>query len=193
MGRLPMDWSIAFRRFAGMPWVLLFALPMFAWALPKSGSTVGRVSVVDTTGTSRTLPDAHRPILLMYEDRASASENQEVRRLLGRYTRVAENRAVFEFVAVADVSKWNWWPAKRHVLEELRAEERRHHTTLYADWNGSVRRSWGFQKSRSTVLLLGQNGSVRFSAEGPLSAEKRAALEVALRQLGAHPEDEAAR
>src|SRR5437763_12593083 len=105
-----------------------------ALALPATGSALPPVQVYNVgAGRQRPLPDA-RPVLVMYEDKDAQSQNDRARRVLGRINDRAENRDRFEFVAVADVVAWNWWPAKRYVLADLKKIAERENTPLFADW-----------------------------------------------------------
>ena len=133
----------------------------------------------------RPLPDA-RPLLVMYEDKEAQAQNEKARQVFGRITDRAENRARFEFVAVADVAAWNWWPAKRYVLADLQKIAARDNTPLFADWTGAVRKAWGLKPHTSTLVLTGADGRVLFSGEGTLSDTQLAALVAELEKLGCH-------
>jgi hypothetical protein len=155
-----------------------------ARAAPPRGAPLPRIEVEDVgAGRMRPLPDA-RPVLVMYEDQAAQKQNERARAVLGRINDRAANRARFEFVAVADVEKWDWWPAKGYVLDDLKEIARRENTPLFADWKGALRRAWGFDKHQSVLVLAGADGKVRFAAQGTLSAAQLAALVGELKALG---------
>ena len=155
-----------------------------AWALPTVGGALPRVEVDDVAaGAKRPLPDAH-PVLVMYEDKDAQKQNERARQVLGKITDRAENRARFEFVAVADVDSWNWWPAKKYVLADLKKIAQRENTRLFADWTGAVRKAWGFKPHKSVLVLAGSDGKVRFAGEGTLSETQITALVSELKALG---------
>lgn len=155
-----------------------------ARALPPRGAALPRIEVEDVAAARmRPLPDAH-PVLIMYEDQSAEKQNQRARAVLGRINDRAANRARFEFVAVADVEKWDWWPARRYVLADLKKIARRENTPLFADWKGALRKRWGFQRHQSVLVLLGADGRVRFAAEGTLGPTQLAALVGELAALG---------
>jgi hypothetical protein len=155
-----------------------------AWALPVVGAPLPRVDVEDVAaGRTRPLPDAH-PVLVMYEDRDAQKQNERARQVLGRITDRAQNRARFEFVAVADVATWSWWPAKRYVLADLKQIARRENTRVFADWMGALRRAWGLGAHRSVLVLAGADGVVRFASEGPVSEAQLSTLVAQLKALG---------
>ncbi len=155
-----------------------------AWALPTAGAALPLVQVDNVAaGRLRPLPDA-RPVLVMYEDKDAQHQNDRARKVLGHINDRAENRARFEFVAVADVAAWNWWPAKRYVLDDLKQIATRENTTLFADWTGALRKAWGLKVHKSTVVLAGSDGKVLFAAEGTLSDAQLSALVGQLQALG---------
>lgn len=164
--------------------IAVVALAAAAWAVPPAGAPVSRVAVEDVAaGRMRPLPDTH-PVLVMYEDQGAQQQNDKARHVLGRINDDAANRARFEFVAVADVAAWNWWPAKRYVLADLKKIAKRENTTLFADWTGAVRKAWGLTPKKSAIVLVGGDGKVRFAGEGTLSDAQLAALVAELRALG---------
>lgn len=164
--------------------VLALLVAARALALPAVGAALPRVEVDDVAaGHKRPLPDAH-PVLVMYEDRDAQKQNERARAVLGRITDRAANRARFEFVAVADVAAWNWWPAKRYVLADLKQIARRENTTLFADWTGAVRKAWDLKQHKSVLVLAGADGKVLFASEGTVSEAQLQALVGELRKLG---------
>jgi hypothetical protein len=155
-----------------------------ARALPPVGAVPARVEVENVAARAmRPLPDA-RPVLVMYEDKDAQAQNDHARKVLGRITDRAENRARFEFAAVADVAAWNWWPAKKYVLADLQRIAARENTVLFADWTGALRRAWGLRAHKSTLVLTGSDGKVLFAGEGTLSAAQLDALVAELKKLG---------
>lgn len=164
--------------------IVIVAAATAASALPAVGAVAPRVEVENVAARAmRPLPDA-RPLLVMYEDKEAQTQNEHARKVLGRITDRAENRARFEFVAVADVEKWNWWPAKRYVLADLRKIAERENTLLFADWTGAVRKAWGLTQHKSALILTTPDGKVPFAAEGPLTNAQLTALVAELKKLG---------
>lgn len=164
--------------------IVIVASATAAWALPAVGAVAPRVEVENVAARAmRPLPDA-RPVLVMYEDKEAQTQNEHARKVLGRITDRAENRARFEFAAVADVEKWNWWPAKRYVLADLRKIAERENTLLFADWTGAVRKAWGLTQHKSALILTSSAGKVLFAAEGSLTDAQLATLVAELKKLG---------
>ncbi|HEX8950930.1 MAG TPA: YtfJ family protein [Polyangia bacterium] len=164
--------------------IAIVAAATAAWALPPIGAVPPRVAVENVAARAlRPLPDA-RPVLVMYEDKEAQTQNEHARKVLGRITDRAENRARFEFAAVADVAKWNWWPAKKYVLEDLQKIAARENTVLFADWTGALRKAWGLTAHKSALVLTGADGRVLFAGEGTLSDAQLGALVAELEKLG---------
>ena len=164
--------------------IVIVAAATVARALPPVGQVAPRVEVENVAARAmRPLPDA-RPVLVVYEDKDAQTQNEHARKVLGRITDRAENRARFEFAAVADVAKWNWWPAKKYVLEDLQKIAARENTVLFADWTGAVRTAWGLTQHKSALVLTGSDGKVLFAGEGTLSDAQLAALVAELKKLG---------
>jgi hypothetical protein len=171
-----------YRTLAGIAFVAAAATA--AWALPPVGAVPPRVEVENVAARAmRPLPDA-RPVLVMYEDKDAQAQNDHARKVLGKITDRAENRARFEFAAVADVASWNWWPAKKYVLADLQKIAARENTVLFADWTGALRKAWGMKAHKSTLVLTGADGKVLFAGEGTLTDAQIAALVGELKKLG---------
>ena len=164
--------------------VLVAAAAAPARALPGRGAALPPVQVDDVAaGRARPLPDRH-PVLVMYEDKNAQSQNVRARAVLGRINDRAENRARFEFVAVADVAEYDWWPAKHYVLDDLKKVAKRENTPLFADWKAALRKQWGTRAHKSVLVLAGSDGRVLFAGEGTLSDAQIAALVAELKALG---------
>ena len=164
--------------------IAFLAVAATARALPAVGVVPARVEVENVAARRmRPLPDA-RPVLVMYEDKDAQTQNEHARKVLGRITDRAENRAIFEFAAVADVASWNWWPAKRYVLADLQKIAARDNTVLFADWTAALRKAWGLKAHLSTLVLTAADGKVLFAGEGTLSEAQLTALVAELRKLG---------
>jgi Bacterial protein of unknown function (YtfJ_HI0045) len=155
-----------------------------ARALPQLGASLNTVAVDNVAiAQPRALPIG-RAMLVLYEDREAQSQNEHARAVLGRINDVPQNRERFEFMAIADVAAWNWWPARNSVLSNLKDIARKHNTTIYADWHGAVRKTWGLTQHRSALVLTDATGKVRYASEGPVTDEQLRVLLAALAALG---------
>jgi hypothetical protein len=155
------------------------------WALPATEKVLETIHIQRVDGQDKPLPGGSLPLLIQYEDKEAQRQNVKAREELGRINRKPGNHQKYEFVAIADVEQWDWWPARKYVLADLRANAARNNTLLYADWKGSLRKRWGFARGRSVIMLVGRDGKPRFAGEGTLSEAQLAALVAELRGVGA--------
>jgi hypothetical protein len=163
---------------------VLLALPLGAAAAPLQGALAPPVAVEDTAGARHDVPDPRLPVLVIYEDQKAASQNPRARALVGKVTDNPVNKGKLLLMAVADLEKWNWWPARRYALKELQSVAKKEDTTLYCDWKGTVRRAWGLTKGKSGFVLVAPDGRVRFFGEGPLDDTRVQELAARLAELG---------
>src|SRR5262249_15023710 len=137
-------------------------------------------------GRARSVP-ARLPVLIFYEDKDAGTQNVRAREILGKFVDNTANRSKFEFLAIADVEKWDWWPARKYVLADVRAVAKKDATTVLLDWKGALRKEWGLAKGKSGVLLVAADGRVLFAGEGTLTDAQIREAAARLRELGAVP------
>ena len=116
------------------------------------------------------------PTLVIYEDKASVTQNEALKAELAELARGDRYKSLVALIAVDDVSAYDFWPARGFVKSAIQDESRKLGTLIFCDWDGSVRRSIGLRKSVSNVVLYGRDDRVRFSHAGPLSAVDRQRL-----------------
>ncbi len=157
--------------------VMLAAFARPAAALPGVGATQPDLTLVD--GWDRTLVvdrSANKPILVVYEDKDSATQNQPLKDELARLAEGDRYKDAIALLAVADVEGYAYWPIRGFVKDAIQSESAKFKTTIYCDWNGGVRGKLGLKKGASSILLYGRDGRLLLSHEGPMPAEKRKAL-----------------
>ena len=162
--------------------VLLLAFTGLAHALPL-GQPAPLVIFETTDGKKVTLPQS-RVTLIFYEDKDAGPQNQRTRDVVGPITDKKENKPLLDFMAVADLDKWNWFPARNYALKEMHKIEKKEDCTLYADWHAIVRKTWKLAKGKSDIILLDAQGVVRFFGEGPLKPAETQELVKQLAALG---------
>lgn len=152
-------------------------------ALPMVGSSAPSVGLVDAWDRPNDLQRyVGKPILVIYEDKDSATVNQALKNelsVLAKGDRYKESVALF---AVADVGAFDFWPVRGFVKDAIRKESRRQGTDIYCDWDGHVRAALGLVEATSNVVLFARDGKVAFSQAGALSVDGREALLGALRR-----------
>jgi hypothetical protein len=172
--------------------VVALALAPAARATPPAGATLPAVTVDDQDGKPRALPDRRIPVIIIYEDAKAGPQNARASNLIDKISDNAANKKVVEALPVADLGKWNWWPARHFALAEVKRIATKERTTIYCDWTAAVRKSWQLKKGLSGILVLDTDGKVRFAGEGPLTDRQIHELLVAVQSLGAWVPDPAA-
>lgn len=146
-------------------------------ALPKEGTAAPNARIEDADGHVAELKSfAGRPILIVYEDRDSAQQNTALKGELAALAAGERYRSKIALAAVADVSAWDFWPAKGFVKDAIRDESRKQGTTIYCDWTGAFRTTYQLRRGVSNVVLVGKDGRVLFAAEGTVKPEERKRL-----------------
>lgn len=163
---------------------LLAGLASSTHAAPAVGDLLPEVTVEGTDGSQRRLPELRVPSVVIYEDSDAGKQNVRAAALIDATTNLPANKDHVEAIAVADLERWNFWPARKFALAEVKRVAARLHTTLYIDLKADLRRAWKLTKKRSAIVLLGTDGRVRFSAEGPLTDALLDDLKRAFAQLG---------
>jgi hypothetical protein len=123
-----------------------------------------------------------RPVLVVYEDRASSSENEEFKRELSGAARGGVFASKIALLAVADVESYDFWPARPLVADAIKQLSRRFGTDIYCDWDGSFRAALGLHRGSSNVLVIDRSGRVTFAHAGRMTVVDRSAALDALRR-----------
>lgn len=154
-----------------------------AGAVPKVGSVRPNVTLQD--GWDRTF-DMGRykgmPILVVYEDKDSATLNQALKDELAKLAKGDRYKRLIALVAVADVSGYDFWPVRGFVKDAIQSESHKQGTLIYCDWDGRVRSALGLRRGTSNVVLFGRDDKVLFSYAGALSATQQKELIGLLRE-----------
>jgi hypothetical protein len=148
-----------------------------AGAVPREGDAAPSASIEDADGKVKDFAAFRgRPLLIVYEDRDSAKQNEALKAELATLARGRQDSERVALAAIADVSAWDFEPAKYFVRAAIRDESKKQGTTIYCDWTGAFRSVYRMRRGVSNVVLVGRDGRVAFSAEGPLGPDQRARL-----------------
>lgn len=177
---------------AGLAFLMVALSTGFAGAEPvRAGSPFPTVRIEDLDGHPRTLPrDPSRPplpLVLIWEDDKSSKQKQPAHDVVGRYSDNRDNRPIFELVLVADLERWDFWPAKKHAIASIKKTQTKESTPVWVDWKGTVRKELGLSKNQSAFAVVDKDGVLRFLAQGQLDESQRHALDAAIAALGAKP------
>jgi ceramide glucosyltransferase len=152
--------------------ILLLALP--ALALPKAGEAGINVHLEDADGNVIEMKSlVGKPILVVYEDKASSKMNQSLKDELSKLAKGDKFKGKIALAAVADLDGYDYWPVKGFVKDAIRKESKKIGATIFCDWAGGFRKAWGIKQGTSTVVVIDKEGFVLFSGEGKLSADDR--------------------
>ena len=153
-----------------------------ALASPKEGEVAPNAHLEDADGRSLDIKNLKgKPILIVYEDKDSAQQNQVLKDDLSKLAKGDRYKSAVALAAVADVSSYDFWPVKGFVKDAIREESKKQGTTIYCDWNGSFRSTLKLRRGVSNVVLVGKDGRVLFAAEGAVPAPERKRLVSLLR------------
>ena len=122
------------------------------------------------------------PTLLVYEDKDSAQTNILLKRELAELGKGDRYKKSISLIAVADVSSYDYWPARGFVKDAIQKESTAQGTLIFCDWTGSVRNALGLKPSASNFVLYGRDGAILFSHTGAMAPERRAELIALLRR-----------
>jgi hypothetical protein len=157
--------------------VALLASVPAATALPARGSKAPNAKVEDADGRVLWMKSLKgKPILVVYEDKDSATQNQPLKNDLARLAKGDKYKSVVALAAIADVSSYDFWPVKGFVKDAIREESKKVGTTIYCDWDATFRAAYKLKEGTSSVVLVGRSGEILFAAEGALSADARKRL-----------------
>lgn len=125
-----------------------------------------------------------KPTVLFYEDRDSTKLNQHVKDALfaaGKEKGLTDAVAV---VAVANVAKYDWFPARNFVLAAVRDVEAKFHVPVYLDFKGQLSAPpWSLPSKTSTVVVLTRAGRPVLTFKGRLDDAELATLFSTLENL----------
>lgn len=125
-----------------------------------------------------------KPTVLFYEDRDSTHLNQHVKDALFARGRERGLLDAVSVVAVANVAKYDWFPARTFVLSAVREAEQKFSTPVYCDFKGALSAApWSLPSKTSTVLVLDARGVPVLRAKGRLSPREVEEVFAALERL----------
>jgi len=157
-----------------------FGFILFALAVCASD---GAAFAGPTLGTKRPVaaavdPDGHaldlgalpgKTVVLFYEDRHTALVNAKLKDSLRALRKDAAHGERVAIVPVADVSSYNFWPARYFAKRAVRGKIKQYGERIYCDWTGKFRAAYGLREGVANVIVIGKNGDVLFFKEGKLT------------------------
>lgn len=156
--------------------ILLFFMASPLWAV-NVGDTIPPFSVFSQNGEPLTEKDLLGKItVLFYDTRHTAAVNNdlkyEINDFRATHLPLLENLQV---VQVIDASSANFL-TRTIWKRKLRENARKYGVTLYADWTGAMRQSFGFSAQASNVLVIDPWGTVCFTFLGKVTESEKEKL-----------------
>jgi hypothetical protein len=156
----------------------LLALP--AQALVPAGNDAPTMVLEDAWERKLDLEKTRgRPVVLTYEDKDASKQNAAFKRTLGALMRDEKYKMV-TVLPVADVSSYDFFPAKGFARDAVKTESRKLGRPIYCDWKGGIGKALGTQSSQSHVVLISKSGKVLFSFKGTMTDSDIAAFKARL-------------
>lgn len=125
-----------------------------------------------------------KPVILFYEDKDSTTLNSPLKEALfsrGKERGLLESAWV---VAVANLEKFDFFPARQIALSYVRDEEKKVGVPILVDLDGTLGDApWELPKKTSNVLLLDAGGALVFRHSGRMKPEEQEAFFAALSKL----------
>ncbi|MEN3185284.1 MAG: YtfJ family protein [Atribacterota bacterium] len=170
-----------------MAFLLLFlTLPL--WAI-NMGNTIPPFEVLSQDEEPLTEKDLLGKItVLFYDNRRTAAVNNDLKYEISDFREqnlpLLENLQV---VQVVDASSANFL-TRTIWKRKLRENARKYGVDLYADWNGAMRQSFGFDTKESNVLVVDPRGMVRYALLGKVATSEKEKLLILLLAIGEESE-----
>ena len=160
----------------------LLAASAVASALPPIGRACPSARISDAWERTLDLGTlTGKPLLVVYEDKDSATQNQALKDELAKLAKGDVYRSRITLVAVADLTGYDYWPVRGFVKDAIQAESNKQGTSIFCDWDGSFRTTLALEQGMSNVVLYGKDGRVLAGFAGAMSPAQRQRL-VALLQ-----------
>lgn len=164
--------------------VACFVAPSLGQAAPRLGEKRPDVVLDDAWGRQLTLARYNgMATLVVYEDKDSSEQNAALKSELSALAAGDKYKGVIALLAIADVTAYDFWPARGFVKDAIRQQSRKFGTPIFCDWTGNVRRAIGATANVSNVVLYGKDDRVVFAHAGPLDEKRRAELVSRLRSF----------
>jgi len=153
---------------------LVSLVTVAAAALPRPGTSApaARAQTLDAKVLDlRALRG--RIALVFYEDKDSTAQNKALKDAITAQKKTHGHKLNVVIYAVADVSGYDFWPARGFVEDAIREEERKSKTSIYLDWSGTFGKSLGVKRGVSNVVLLNPDNKVVVAHSGPVPPDMR--------------------
>jgi predicted transcriptional regulator len=144
-----------------------------ALAVPSIGSPAPKASAESLGGKDFNANELRgKTTVIFYENKDVTTQNRALKAALQNQKKKEGYGEDVQVIAVADVSAWNFWPAKGFVQDAIRKEEKKAGHPIYLDWTGTFGEAFKMNRNASNVVLVGPDSKVKVSHAGPVPAGK---------------------
>lgn len=153
---------------------LLLLTLLSADPAPLDREALARIELDGTEHGARRLGDYRgRVVVLFYEDRDSASQNELLKQEMSARAQEAGLARQVVLLPIANLEAFDFWPARPIARGHVVDIARRFGIEILIDWSGATAQAWGFAKRQSHVLVLDGEGRPLFRESGPLDGAAR--------------------
>jgi hypothetical protein len=162
----------------------LFATPV--QAVPREQDVAPNVKLEDADGNPLEIKALRgKPVVIIYDDRTSAPTSEAFRKEFIRMLKSTPLGSEVQLLLVANVSAYDFWPARGTVEDAVRKETKKQGTKVYCDWSGGLRSAFKLKNEVTNVVMVGKDGRVAFALEGvPAGKEQQRLVEMLRVQSG---------
>jgi len=155
-------------------------------AVPKEQDAAPNARIEDADGHALELKALKgKPVVIIYDDRTSAPKSEGFRKELIKLLKSPPYASQVELLLVANVSAYDFWPARGTVEDAVRKETKKQGTKVYCDWTGGLRSAFKLKNEVTNVVMVGKDGRVAFALEGvPAGKEQQRLVEMLRAQAG---------
>jgi hypothetical protein len=127
-----------------------------------------------TAGQTRRLRDYRgRVVILIYEDRDSNQQNDDLKRELAARAREQDLTRDVAVLPVANLSGFSFWPASGFARDAVVDIAREQRLEILMDWASTMSGDYRFRRATSYVMVLSRGGRVLFRHAGALPSRER--------------------
>lgn len=111
-----------------------------------------------------------KPVVVFYEDKQSVELNRPLKKALWERGKALDLVSAAHVVAIANLRRYNFFPARPIALSYVRDEEKRVGVPILVDLEGTLSAApWNLPAKTSSVLLMDDEGRVRYAYSGQMS------------------------
>jgi hypothetical protein len=165
--------------------VLAAVLMLCSTANARDESLLSSVTLTGTDDRPVSLARfAGKPAVVFYEDRGSTATNQALKEALVEQGRRHGLLHAVRVIAIANISAYNFPPARQIATAFIRRAERRAGIPILLDLSGTLQaQPWALPDDASTVLLLDAGGRVVWRHSGKVPPAETTRMFDQLRRL----------